>query len=144
AEIELCAGDPAQLDRVLVVVAEDGSFALVRAGATFDETIGIRVWNAIDDELLTDPRTLVAALRALTATATDATIVDPLGCSRLVWDPQQHLDDPRAVESAALAVLGRGTDLRVRVEGGTDGDIDRRLEQLERDCPGWTVDGDRP
>ncbi|QXC61897.1 TPM domain-containing protein [Aquihabitans sp. G128] len=69
---------------------------------------------------------------------------DPLGCDQLVWDPAGELGDDPAVEDAAFAFQDEGADVRVRVEGPTDGDIDARQRDLEAACPGWTVGGDRP
>lgn len=83
----------------------------------------------------------VAGLPAAPVAAQDG----PLGCEATVWDPAGVLGAERSEVVAATQELGRlGIDARVRVEARVDGDVDGRLAQLERQCPGWRVAGDRP
>lgn len=68
---------------------------------------------------------------------------DPFGCDQLLWDPTDQLGTGGEAEDAAFALQGEGGDVHVRVEGPADGDIDRRILQLDDVC-GWDDGGGRP
>jgi hypothetical protein len=78
----------------------------------------------------------LAAMAPLPAHAA-STASDPLGCDATIHDPDSVLNagelEP-AVERTARMLDG---DLRVRVEGAVDGDLEARLNQLIRQCSGW-------
>ncbi len=67
----------------------------------------------------------------------------PLGCDVPLFDPDGTLDRDQ-VEPAIERVGSRlGADVRVRVERTLDAGLDARMAQLEAQCPGWTVAGER-
>ena len=60
-----------------------------------------------------------------------------LGCDDIVHDPDGALDLERLEPAIRSLALELGADVRVRVEGTLDGGLDRRIEQLIEQCPGW-------
>ena len=62
---------------------------------------------------------------------------DLLGCDATVHDPDELLDRDRLDPVVSSAATQLGGDVRVRVEGTLDGDLDRRIDQLVEQCPGW-------
>jgi hypothetical protein len=66
---------------------------------------------------------------------------DPLDCGATVHDPEELLDRDRVDPVISSVASQLGADVRVRVEGTLDAGLDRRIDQLVEQCPGWQ-DGD--
>lgn len=66
---------------------------------------------------------------------------DVFGCDTTVHDPGGLLD--RIEPTRAHVARTLGADVRVRMEPALDGGLDVRMAQLEGQCDGWLVDGDR-
>jgi uncharacterized membrane protein YgcG len=62
---------------------------------------------------------------------------DSLGCGAIVHDPEGLLDRDRLEPVIGSVATQLGGDVRVRVEGTLDGGLDRRIDQLVEQCPGW-------
>ncbi|CAN5426245.1 hypothetical protein BH10ACT1_BH10ACT1_16060 [soil metagenome] len=129
---------------VELFVAPSRNAAALWYGSDLRSTIGAR-FSTLQAQVTTGgTEDQVALLDGIGALAAAGPKPDLLGCDQLVWDPLEQLGDDTSVEDAAFAYQAQGVDLRVRVEGATDGDIDARQADLEAACPGWRVDGDRP
>jgi hypothetical protein len=81
----------------------------------------------------------LAASALLGATAHAS--ADPLDCAATVHDPEELLDRDRLDPVITSVASQLGGDVRVRVEGTLDEGLDRRIDQLVEQCPGWQ-DGD--
>lgn len=89
-------------------------------------------------------RVSCVALAVLATTAlaggTASANADPLDCSAIVHDPAAILDR-EALDPVVQTVSARlDADVRVRVEGTLDSGLDRRIDQLVAQCPGWQDD----
>lgn len=83
-------------------------------------------------------RLIACTLAAIVASSSVADAgTDTLGCDAVLHDPDGVLDrqelEPVIRRTASLL----DADVRVRVEGTLDGDLDRRIDQLRTQCPGW-------
>ena len=74
---------------------------------------------------------------------TSSPAADPLGCEATLFDPDGVLDRGEVEAAIDRAASGLGADVRVRVERSLDAGLDARMEQLEQQCAGWEVAGDR-
>jgi uncharacterized membrane protein YgcG len=68
---------------------------------------------------------------------------DPLGCEATLFDPDATLDRAQVDPAIERAASRLGADVRVRAERTLDAGLDARMAQLEAQCPGWTVAGER-
>ena len=85
----------------------------------------------------------LAVLGAIATPVADPGPTDPLGCESTLFDPEGVLDRPRVEREIELVASSLGADVRVRVERSLDAGLDARMAQLEQQCAGWEVAGDR-
>ena len=78
----------------------------------------------------------VSALLGATAHAN----ADPLDCDATVHDPEELLDRDRLDPVISSVASQLDADVRVRIEGTLDEGLDRRIDQLVEQCPGWRDD----
>jgi hypothetical protein len=85
---------------------------------------------------------MLIGLVAIAPVPAVASTGDPLGCEQAVFDPDGVLG--AEVERAARTTgASLGADVHVRVERSVDGQLADRMAQLEAQCDGWSVDGER-
>jgi hypothetical protein len=68
---------------------------------------------------------------------------DPLGCDARLFDPDSTLDRAQVEPVIGRVATRLSADVWVRVERTLDAGLDARMAQLEAQCPGWTVAGER-